>query len=244
MRISRVSAGMPPEGAPRSGYVQASVFAHEVRVTLTTSAMERGPHRMVLQLTEGNRFLSGLPVAISVSRPLRPLGTARPMHGSGASYWADIDVAQGGDWEIYPELREAPSRSRLAPFLLHVDSSPAGRVWSLYPLFTPVNGWHPSISIPLGRYAADIHVAIAPFGQARFSIHLRSEARGSQLPSRLRLGLTMPGMKMGYTYPTVYRVQGSMYSAQALFSMPGTWSIGISDGTVKSTAALLVGERG
>ena len=98
MRISRVSAGMPPEGAPRSGYVQASVFAHEVRVTLTTAAMERGPHRMVLQLTEGNRFLSGLPVAISVSRPLRPIGTARPMHGSGASYWADIDVAQGGDW--------------------------------------------------------------------------------------------------------------------------------------------------
>ena len=240
-RVDARSSSPALAGTTYSRHDDVTVYSGNIRVRLMVRPLDAVSHRITLWLEERNRLLSHRSILISVSRLLGVPGMVEPMHQNGAMYQRDIRITQVGMWEVLLQLRDAAARKHRIPFLLHIEPGPHVRVWNIYPLFVPVNGWTPAVSLPFDGYIAIVHASIAPAGQIRFQIRLRSQTHHLQPPSSLRLALTMLNMAMGQSYETAHQLPSGLYSARAFLSMPGAWSIRITVDRVSSTAALVVG---
>jgi nitrogen fixation protein FixH len=166
------------------------------------------------------------------------------MHFDGSVYHASLAPPGTGIWIVNVTIRPAPARTHHVdvPFLIRLSPGHPSTLL-IYPLSVPVNGWSTTLSLPFHGTAAVIHATIAADGAASFRIQLGRQTQKKRRSIRLKLVLSMLTMNMGHVTVAARPVSPHAFTARSFLSMPGAWSVGITDGRYLAAGALLIGEH-
>jgi hypothetical protein len=224
--------------------VYATVLVGSLRVALGVPPRNAGLRRILIRLWQAGHVLDRQHVLMRLSRPAQRSGTSYLMHFDGSVYHADLLPPTNGIWIANVVIGRVLTRTHHVdvPFLIRLSPRRPSTLL-IYPLSVPVNGWSSTLSLPFGRSRAVVRATIAADGAASFRISLGRQTQHERRPVRLKLVLTMLTMNMGHLTVAARPVSPHVFTARSFLSMPGAWSIGLTDGRNAATGALLIGEH-